>query len=155
MIARHLALVLLAMTGRAVGLATVAPSRLHALANRAIHHGALPQAALILDRAIATCPSPRTYLLKALLMERMGLWDAARMVFRNGNRCFPTDGQLLQAWGLLESRKGEAKVAVRLLRRSVIVDDSLAPVLKWQRFKAERAPRGVSASIESEGFYAP
>ena len=109
--------------------------RLHALANRAIHDGAFDVAVRLYDRALLEPNAgARTFFLKALLYERMGLWEAARRTFREGNRRHPRDGKLLQGWGLMESRVGDARLALRLLRRCVACDDTLAPVLRWQRF---------------------
>lgn len=127
---------------------TPSPQKLHALANRAIHKGYYPEAVIVYERVLRESPSSRTYLLKALLYERMNQWDQAREVFRSGNRLFPNDGKLLQAWGLMESRKGHATLALRLLRRSVVVDRSLAPVLKWHRFSKVDA-------ASSSNFYSP
>lgn len=111
--------------------------RLHALANRAIRDGAFDEAAQLYDRALLEPDAgARTFFLKALLYERMGLWEAARSTFREGNRRHPRDGALLQGWGLMESRVGDARLALRLLRRCVACDTSLAPVLRWQRFAA-------------------
>lgn len=89
------------------------------------------------DRALLESDaSARTFFLKALLYERMGRWEAARSTFREGNRRHPRDGRLLQGWGLMESRVGDARLALRLLRQCVACDTSLAPVLRWQRFAA-------------------
>jgi hypothetical protein len=126
--------------------------QLFSIANRAIHRGAFSQAALLYDHVLldAPDPGPRSFLLKALLMERMGLWDKARSTFREGNCRYKSDGKLLQAWGLMESRTGHATLALRLLRRCVACDASLAPVLLWRRFMptSEVAVVGV-------GFYTP
>jgi tetratricopeptide (TPR) repeat protein len=114
--------------------------RLHALANRAIHDGAFDEAVELYDRALLVEPASdaqqRTFFLKALLYQRMGLWEAARATFRAGNRAHPSDGKLLQGWGLMESRVGDVRLALRLLRQCVACDDTLAPVLRWQRFAA-------------------
>lgn len=108
---------------------------IHALANRAIHEGAFDEAVQLYDRALLESnPGARTFFLKALLYERMGLWEAARRTFREGNRRHPRDGKLLQGWGLMESRVGDARLALRLLRQCVACDNTLAPVLRWQRF---------------------
>ncbi|KAJ1634259.1 hypothetical protein T492DRAFT_865463 [Pavlovales sp. CCMP2436] len=114
---------------------------IHAIANRAIHRGAFSQAALLYDHVLldAIDPGPRSFLLKALLMERMGHWDKARSTFREGNRRYKADGKLLQAWGLMESRTGSGALALRLLRRCVACDSSLAPVLRWRRFASAEA----------------
>lgn len=137
MLLRSIALFLLCISRTASALCPVTMAHtLHNLANRAIHTGAFTEAVKLYDIAISKNANPRTFLLKALLLQREGRWEAARGVFREGNRRFPTDGQLLQAWGLMESRMGDAMVAVRLLRRCVVVDDSLAPVLNWKRFSA-------------------
>jgi Tfp pilus assembly protein PilF len=125
--------------------------RLHALANRAIHEGAFTEAEQLYDRALVESDArARTFFLKALLYERMGQWEAARCTFRDGNRAHPTDGTLLQGWGLMESRVGDVRLALRLLRQCVACDGTLAPVLRWQRFAAsvatDRAVRGVAAA---------
>lgn len=117
------------------------PQKLHTLARRAIHNNACESAYIIYERVLRESPSSRTYLLKALLLERMGQWDAARVAFRSGNKSYPDDGKLLQAWGLMESRTGHATLAMRLLKRCVAVDQTLAPVLRWQRFSSSAEGR--------------
>jgi tetratricopeptide (TPR) repeat protein len=117
--------------------ASVRTRHYHALANRAIHARSLDAAVVFYDRALSEPnPGAQTFMLKALLYERMGAWNVARHTFREGNRRYPTDGKLLQAWGLMESRAGDTRLALRLLRRCVVCDQTLAPVLKWRRFSS-------------------
>lgn len=42
----------------------------------------------------------------------------------------------MQAWGLFESKHGHLERALRLLRRAVVLDESLVSVLRWSRFQA-------------------
>jgi hypothetical protein len=138
---------------------------LHRAANRAIKTGRLDEAMQCYDIATrhSACCS-RTFMLKALLQRRLGAVDGARAAFEAGaarlmirdpagaaGASQPTldldawprasrkeDAQLLQAWGLFESKHGDLQFAYNLLKAAVCLDRNLAGVLRWRMF------RGVS-----------
>jgi hypothetical protein len=79
--------------------------------------------------------SGRSYLLAALhKANKLGEYDGARATFADGIMRHRTDAKLMQAWGLFESKHGEFRRAMVLLRRAVKLDASLAGVLRWRRF---------------------
>ena len=71
-------------------------------------------------------------------------YDYPRRILQRGMQINPHSGCLAQAWGLLELRRGNSRGAVNLLERSVILDPSCSPVLKWnpvQKAKENIGPR--------------
>lgn len=101
-------------------------------------------------------------MLKALLQRRIGAVDAARAAFEAGAARLmlrdlvrtpgdpavcregcqqpalasrKEDAQLLQAWGLFESKHGDLHFAHTLLEAAVGLDRNLAGVLRWRMFR--------------------
>mmetsp|Transcript_3532 Transcript_3532/g.9138 ORF Transcript_3532/g.9138 Transcript_3532/m.9138 type:complete len:201 (-) Transcript_3532:1720-2322(-) len=110
-------------------------ARLHNVARTAIHRGCYHEADRCYAKLLSIAdPHPRSYLLKALHDVRMGRWEEARGTYRAGNRRYPADPQLLQGWGLLESRLGRMDVAARLLTRCIAVDEAHSPLQRWKMF---------------------
>ena len=71
-------------------------------------------------------------------------YDSPRRILQRGMQSNPQSGCLAQAWGLLELRRGNSRGAVNLLERSVVLDPSCSPVLKWnpvQKAKENVGPR--------------
>lgn len=89
-------------------------------------------------RAIATDPyDPRPYLLFALRAQKRD--DAlARELFRAGVEADRMHANILQAWGLFESKAGNLELAQKLIRRSVLLNPGFAPVLKWKNLFPEQ-----------------
>lgn len=84
-------------------------------------------------RAIVLAPSQtRSYLLYALHVAQRRDPTLARELFHQGLCADPRDAQLLQAWGLFESKQGRLHRAQRLLLRSVHLEPRNAPVLRWK-----------------------
>lgn len=112
--------------------------RLHALARRAVHRGDLETASRCYEICLRDPHSahPRSFLLAGLHHLRCNRWQMARECFRAGNRAHRDNPKLLQAWGLLESRQGNMRVACQLLKQCVRVDSTGThePVMRWQRF---------------------
>ena len=109
---------------------------LHEIARRATFKGELVDAQRAMDIAVEQWGSSSSFLTAALFYSnRLGEADSARTIFREGIAKHPSDAKLMQAWGLFESKHGELHRAVRLLRRSVVLDPGLEAVLRWQRFQ--------------------
>jgi hypothetical protein len=129
---------------------------LHRTAKRAIHSKRFNDAERcyeILLQSSATA-TPRTFMLKALLEQRLGLMANARKTFRAGYRAWKRkkvardeftekdiheEAQLLQAWGLFESKHGTLDLAKYLVQNAVSLDNSLRRVLDWQMFRNHRS----------------
>jgi hypothetical protein len=129
---------------------------LHRTARRAIHSGRFDDAGqcynlLLMSPATAT---PRTFMLKALLQQRVGSLKKARKTFQAGWRAWKRkvlagasftdkevreEAQLLQAWGLYESKHGTIDVASFLVQTAVSLDSSLHRVLDWKMFRDYRS----------------
>lgn len=114
-------------------------AQLHNVARKHILRGYVEDAHQCYQIAIEEWGSPRSFLLAALLMSRCGRVTDARQYFSSGVVTHRTDAQLLQAWGLFESKQDVSGRAVRLLRRAVKLDPSLEPVLSWSRFRDANA----------------
>ena len=124
---------------------------LHRTANRAIHEERYCDALRCYDIALQlpATATPRTFMLKALLLQRIGSKRAAQCAFCEGAckcRRRHADGcccdeevreaaQLLQAWGLFEQRTGNADLALALVRAAVGLDGTLSRVLSWRMFR--------------------
>ena len=124
---------------------------LHRNANRAIHNERYCDALRCYDIALQlpATATPRTFMLKALLLQRIGSKQAAQCAFCDGActcRRRHADGcccdeevreaaQLLQAWGLFEQKTGNADLALALVRAAVGLDGTLSKVLSWRMFK--------------------
>ena len=79
-----------------------------------------------------------SFLLTALHLQRLGEYELARDAFAQGVLQHRDDAQLLQAWGLFESKHGCSRRALLLLKRAVSLDSSLGKVLRWRRFRQRR-----------------
>jgi hypothetical protein len=129
---------------------------MHFIARRAIldrrfHDAGRCYNILLQSPATAT---PRTFMLKALLQQRQGLVEDARKTFRAGFRAWKRrakvgeslsdkdlheEAQLLQAWGLMESKHGKLDLASYLVNCAVSLDSSLRGVLGWKIFREFRS----------------
>ena len=116
-------------------------ARLHEIARKAIlkheFEDAIQCYGLAMERP--EWQSPRTFLLAALLHSRLGHPEQARAAFAEGVLHHRNDAKLMQAWGLFESKQGELRRAVRLLKRAVTLDSSLHKVLEWRMFREYNA----------------
>eukprot|EP00611_Tribonema_gayanum_P003424 TRINITY_DN12663_c0_g1_i1.p1 TRINITY_DN12663_c0_g1~~TRINITY_DN12663_c0_g1_i1.p1 ORF type:complete len:214 (-),score=28.16 TRINITY_DN12663_c0_g1_i1:470-1111(-) len=114
--------------------------RLHLSARKAIKHKHADWASRMYTYVLTAWTSEldshdtaRTYLLMALNEQRLGQYDAARFVFMRGMaHCHSP--KLLLSWALFESKHGRMDAALALAQRSVELDRSLAPVLRWKMF---------------------
>lgn len=114
-------------------------STIHFAARKAIGRRKLDLAQKLYSEAIAKSHSSyaRTFLLSALLQQRCGDIDRARMFFRIGSRIHPTNDQLLCAWGLMESKHGHPHECVRLLTSAVRLNPTRhKALLKWKGLKS-------------------
>lgn len=110
-------------------------STLHFAARNAIGRGKLGIARKLYVEAIKKSESSfaRTFLLGALLEQRCGDIEKARMFFRIGSRIHPTDDRLHCAWGLMESKHGHPSDAVRHLMCAVRLNPTRHKnLLKWK-----------------------
>lgn len=122
-------------------------ARLHSVARRAALAGRSSEAQQAYNLAIEHWGSGRSFLLSALLQSRLGLVEDCRRTFIKGNVHHPTDASLIQAWGLFESKQGELRRALWLLRRAVTLNPELSGVLRWKIF--EEAAAAVASARTS------
>jgi tetratricopeptide (TPR) repeat protein len=77
----------------------------------------------------------QTWLLLALLEQKVGEPARARAAFQEGIQLCPSCARLTQAYALFESKQGNMFTALALARRAVALDPSLSPILRWKMFK--------------------
>jgi tetratricopeptide (TPR) repeat protein len=77
----------------------------------------------------------QTWLLLALLEQKVGEPARARAAFQEGIQLCPSCARLTQAYALFESKQGNMLTALTLARRAVALDPSLAPILRWKMFR--------------------
>jgi len=109
-------------------------ARLHYAAWRNIKQDKLERARLLYQKALDFGDHARTFLLWALLEQRAGCPDESRRVFRAGVERHRMDPSLVQAWGLLESKLGQARCATLLLKRCCALNPE-SRVLRWRRIQ--------------------
>ena len=120
--------------------------RLHRMARLFTLNGAFDDAMKCHEKACSMFGSARSFLLAALLYSRAGEAQLARATFAEGILRHRDDAQLMQAWGLFESKQDQPRRAFQLVKRAVALDPSLAGVLQWRRF---RDPITMSATQTS------
>lgn len=76
-------------------------------------------------------------------------WERARQVLQRGMKFNPRSGCLAQAWGLMELQKGNFLGAVKLLERSVSLDPSCSPVLKWQPVRKAKVKMSIQRRMKA------
>ena len=141
--------------------------QLHHSANRLIHQSRFEDALRCYDFALladnGSGSASRTWMLKALLLQRTGETEQARAAFQAGSNVMRSrsnrqiheneqerreDAQLLQAHGLFEQRQGNEDLAYSLVRAAVAMDGSLGKILKWRMFRDRASGSVVPTSTQ-------
>ncbi|KFM25482.1 hypothetical protein F751_0509 [Auxenochlorella protothecoides] len=95
------------------------------------------------ENTIQMCPNLETAWVSWAQMEKRcgrskdGILRS-RAVLQKALALNPSSPRLCQAWGLLELQRGNWTAASLLIERAVLLDASLAPVLKWRAVETAR-----------------
>ena len=118
--------------------------RLHKVARAAVKRGEWNDALQCYAAAVEDSGAARAFLLLALHLQRLNDHAAARAAFSSGVVADRTDGQLMQAWALFESKYGSMARASSLIKRAVKLDPSLKAVLRWDMWRRIPPPQAQS-----------
>ena len=139
-----------------VPLSPRAESRLHAMGKQQLKLQQAEKALVYYSTAAEHGQLSQSHLLLVLHLQRCGApMELTREAFRRAVLFDPDGYQLVQAWALFESKHGNMKRAVHLLRRAAEIDSSAIGALRWRRFREYCRTYNPLASPRTRGTPLP